>query len=60
MTDKRMESAEQLLRQGNTTVAQVANKISYCNLGHFASAFRCRFAIAPSQYLMAKKVLSGS
>ncbi|MHC5613452.1 MAG: helix-turn-helix domain-containing protein [Nostoc sp.] len=55
-----MESAEQLLRQGNTTVAQVANKISYCNLGHFASAFRCRFAIAPSQYLMAKKVLSGS
>ncbi|MHC5860752.1 helix-turn-helix domain-containing protein [Nostoc sp.] len=56
ITDKPMEWAEQLLRQGNTTVAEVTNNIGYCNVGHFASAFRCRFAIAPSQCLMAKKV----
>ncbi|MBP5971843.1 helix-turn-helix transcriptional regulator [Brasilonema sp. CT11] len=60
ITDKRMEWAEQLLRQGNTTVAEIANKIGYSNPGHFAAAFKCRFGITPSQCLMSKKVLLGS
>lgn len=60
ITDKRMEWAEQLLRQGNTSVAEIANKIGYSNPGHFAAAFKCRFGITPSQCLMGKKVLLGS
>lgn len=59
-TDKRMELAQQLLRQGNITVASVANQLSYSHLGHFAAAFKCRFGITPSECLLGKKVLSGS
>ncbi|WP_306423234.1 helix-turn-helix domain-containing protein [Nostoc favosum] len=49
LTDKRMEWAEQLLRQGNMTIAEVGNKIGYSHLGHFAAAFKRRFGITPSQ-----------
>ncbi|WP_335130205.1 TonB-dependent receptor plug domain-containing protein [Nostoc sp.] len=42
LSQKRMEWAEQLLRQGNMTIAEVANKIGYSHLGHFAAAFKRR------------------
>ncbi|WP_375510091.1 helix-turn-helix transcriptional regulator [uncultured Nostoc sp.] len=60
LTEKRMEWAEQLLRQGNMTIAEVGNRIGYSNLGHFAAAFKRRFGITPSQSLMGKKSVSGS
>ncbi|MFN6560471.1 MAG: helix-turn-helix domain-containing protein [Nostoc sp. ChiSLP01] len=60
MTEKRMEWAEQLLRQGSMTIAEVANRIGYSNLGHFAGAFKRRFGITPSQSLISKKSVSGS
>lgn len=59
LTDQRMIWAEQLLRQNNSTVAEVANLVGYSHLGHFASAFKRRFGITPSQCLTGKKVVSG-
>lgn len=59
LTDKRIEWAEQLLRQGNMTIAEVGNKIGYSHLGHFAAAFKRRFGITPSQSLIGKKSVSG-
>ncbi|MEH2256373.1 helix-turn-helix transcriptional regulator [Nostoc sp.] len=58
MTEKRMEWAEQLLRQGNMTIAEVANKIGYSHLGYFAGAFKRRFGITPSESLISKKSVS--
>ncbi|MEH2406196.1 helix-turn-helix transcriptional regulator [Nostoc sp.] len=55
LTDKRMEWAEQLLRQGNITVAEVAHQVGYCEQGRFASAFKRRFGIIPSECLSGKK-----
>nr|WP_298911059.1 AraC family transcriptional regulator [uncultured Nostoc sp.] len=60
ITNQRMEWAEELLRQGNLSVAEVANLVGYCNLGHFASAFRRRFGITPGKCLIGKKSVSGS
>lgn len=59
LSEKRMEWAEQLLRQENMTIAEVANKIGYSHLGHFAGAFKRRFGVTPSQCLIGKKSVSG-
>ena len=58
LTDKRMEQAEQLLRQGNITIAEVGNQVGYANLGHFAIGFKRRFGITPTQCLLGKKSVS--
>ncbi|AVH69241.1 helix-turn-helix transcriptional regulator [Nostoc sp. 'Lobaria pulmonaria (5183) cyanobiont'] len=58
LTDKRMEWAEQLLRQGNTTVGEVAHQVGYSEQGRFASAFKRRFGIMPSECLSGKKSVS--
>jgi len=55
LTSKRMEYAQKLLRQGNITVAEVANLVGYSNPGHFAAAFKRRFFMTPSQCLSRKK-----
>ncbi|MBP5974013.1 helix-turn-helix transcriptional regulator [Brasilonema sp. CT11] len=54
LTDKRMEWAEQLLRQGNTTVAAVANRIGYTHQGRFALAFKRKYGITPSECFFGK------
>jgi AraC-like DNA-binding protein len=51
LIQQRLESAEQLLRQGNCTVAEAAVQVGYGNMGHFAVAFKRRFGITPSQCL---------
>lgn len=58
LKQQRLEQAEQLLRQGAAqdwhnpcTVAEVANKVGYSNLGHFSVAFKRRFGITPSECL---------
>ncbi|MDM9379853.1 AraC family transcriptional regulator [Chlorogloeopsis sp. ULAP01] len=56
LTDKRMEYAEKLLRQGNITVTEVANQVGYSNPGHFAAAFKRRFCITPRQCLTGNKI----
>jgi AraC-like DNA-binding protein len=56
LTDRRMEYAEYLLRQGNISVAEVANQVGYANPGHFAAAFKRRFCITPRQCLLGNKI----
>jgi AraC-like DNA-binding protein len=60
LIQQRLESAEQLLRQGNCTVAEAAIQVGYGNMGHFAVAFKRRFGITPSQCLTGKMVTSKS
>lgn len=56
LIQQRLEWAEQLLRQGEWTVTEVATRVGYENMGHFAVAFKRRFGISPSQCLAGKKV----
>ncbi|QDL11046.1 AraC family transcriptional regulator [Brasilonema octagenarum UFV-E1] len=58
LTDKRMEWAEQLLRQGNTTVAAVANRIGYSHQGRFALTFKRKYGITPSECFLGKMSVS--
>ncbi|MBE9171350.1 helix-turn-helix transcriptional regulator [Pleurocapsales cyanobacterium LEGE 06147] len=44
----RMESARQLLRESQLSVAEIAEAVGYANQGHFAAAFRRKFGITPS------------
>jgi AraC-like DNA-binding protein len=60
LTEKRLERAEQLLRNGGKTVAEVANSLGYYHLGHFAAAFKRQFGITPSECLLGKKSISAS
>ena len=53
--NKRMEQAQQWLRSGDYTVAQVANLLGYSNPAHFATAFKRQFGITPSECLLGKK-----
>ncbi|NJL37489.1 MAG: helix-turn-helix transcriptional regulator [Leptolyngbyaceae cyanobacterium SM1_4_3] len=55
LKQQRLKQAERLLRQGNHTVAEVANLVGYGHLGHFATAFKQRFGIAPRQCLAGKR-----
>lgn len=47
LTRCRMEQAEQLLRQLDHTVAEVANRVGYANPAQFAAAFKRHFGITP-------------
>jgi AraC-like DNA-binding protein len=55
LTQQRMTHAEQLLREGKHTVAEVANRVGYAHLGHFAAGFKRQFGITPSQALVGKR-----
>lgn len=55
LTQQRMTYAEQLLREGQHTVAEVANQVGYAHLGHFAAGFKRQFGITPSQVLAGKR-----
>lgn len=54
LTQQRMEQAEQHLRTGKYTVAEVANQVGYAHLGHFAARFKRQFGITPSECLVGK------
>ncbi|NJO72554.1 MAG: helix-turn-helix transcriptional regulator [Leptolyngbyaceae cyanobacterium RM1_406_9] len=45
----RMEQAEQLLRNRQMRVSEVAHAVGYSHLGHFTEAFKRRFGITPKQ-----------
>jgi AraC-like DNA-binding protein len=55
LTQQRMKQVEQRLREGNFTVAEVANQVGYAHLGHFAAGFKRQFGITPSQALAGKR-----
>ncbi|MEM7594049.1 MAG: AraC family transcriptional regulator [Cyanobacteria bacterium P01_A01_bin.83] len=48
-TQKRLEKANQLLREGELSLSEVGNLVGYCNLSHFAAAFKRQFGITPSE-----------
>ncbi|MDZ7960274.1 MAG: AraC family transcriptional regulator [Aulosira sp. DedQUE10] len=56
----RMEQAEQLLREGNLSVAEVANLSGYSQQGHFAAAFKRKFGITPRECLSGKRNILAS
>ncbi|MBD2091502.1 helix-turn-helix transcriptional regulator [Microcoleus sp. FACHB-1515] len=60
LAQRRMERAEQLLRQGDRSVAEVANLVGFSHLGNFAAAFKRQFGITPSQCLAGKLAVFGS
>lgn len=56
LNQKRIEQAQQLLREGNLSVSEVANIVGYSHLGHFSAAFKRQFGITPSECLAGKKI----
>ncbi|AFZ33341.1 transcriptional regulator, AraC family (plasmid) [Gloeocapsa sp. PCC 7428] len=57
LTDRRMELAEQLLRQGGCTVTEIAAIVGYSNPSYFAAAFKRKFGITPKECLLGKKIV---
>lgn len=51
LTRQRMNQAEQLLRQSDQTVAEVANLVGYANPAQFAAAFKRQFGVSPRECL---------
>lgn len=49
--DHKLESALQMLNQGEMLVKEVAFKIGYQNPSHFITAFKKKFGYTPKQYL---------
>jgi AraC-like DNA-binding protein len=60
LRQERMKQAEQLLRDADHTVAEVANLVGYTNPAQFAAAFKRQFGITPRQCLGGKKVCQSS
>ena len=54
LTQQRMYHAQQLLREGKWTVAEVARTVGYGHLGHFAAKFKQQFGITPQECLRGK------
>jgi AraC-like DNA-binding protein len=59
LIQQRLNQAEQLLRERNYTVAEVANRVGYSHLGHFAAGFKRQFGITPSECLAGQRPLAG-
>ncbi|MEM7591895.1 MAG: AraC family transcriptional regulator [Cyanobacteria bacterium P01_A01_bin.83] len=54
IAQQRLDCAEMLLREGKYSVAEVATKVGYNNMGYFSVAFKGRFGITPSQCMAGK------
>ncbi|MEH2180230.1 AraC family transcriptional regulator [Nostoc sp.] len=59
LTQQRMKQAEQLLRSGKVSIAEVANLIGYSQPASFAAVFKRKFGITPSECLSGKKNIFG-
>ncbi|MEM8672890.1 MAG: AraC family transcriptional regulator [Cyanobacteria bacterium P01_G01_bin.67] len=49
LTQKRLEKAKRLLREGKLPLDEVSNLVGYGNLSYFAAAFKREFGITPSE-----------
>ncbi len=58
LSDQRLEQAKRLLRVGDRTVAEVANRVGYARSSYFAAAFKRKFGLTPSECLAGKKSVS--
>lgn len=54
---QRLNRAEQLLRQPERTVAEVARLVGYGHLSYFATVFKRQFGITPSECLSGKQAV---
>lgn len=52
VTRLRMKKADELLRQGDLTVKEVAARVGYVSSRHFASLFRKHFGHVPSEHAL--------
>ncbi|MEN9521105.1 MAG: hypothetical protein RLZZ381_3693 [Cyanobacteriota bacterium] len=52
----RLKQAEQILRDQDLTIAQVARKVGYSSPSRFAAAFKQRFGISPGECMKGKKI----
>jgi AraC-like DNA-binding protein len=57
LIQQRLNQAEQLLRERQCTVAEVANRVGYSHLGHFAAGFKRQFGVTPSECLAGRQVV---
>ncbi len=48
-----MEIADQLLAEGQYTIAEVAHAVGYRSLGRFAAAFQRHFGVTPKRHQLA-------
>jgi AraC-like DNA-binding protein len=54
IAQQRLDHAAMLLREGKYSVAEVATKVGYNNMGYFSVAFKGRFGITPTQCMAGK------
>ncbi|MBW4550937.1 MAG: helix-turn-helix transcriptional regulator [Aphanocapsa sp. GSE-SYN-MK-11-07L] len=54
VAEQRLRQAERLLQQRTLSVTEVAHRVGYSHLGHFATAFKRQFGITPSECLGGK------
>lgn len=50
MKNIRLQEAQRLLRETNRPIAEIAEMVGYANPGHFAVAFREKYAMTPGEY----------
>ena len=48
--DIRLHRAAELLREGNCSITEVAEKTGFCDSKYFREVFKKRFNVSPSQY----------
>ena len=51
----RMETARQLLLEGEVNVTEAARRVGFVNRGHFAASFRKKYGVSPREYLRQRK-----
>ena len=54
LTQKRLEQAKRLLREGKLTISEIASLVGYSHLSYFAAAFKRQFGITPRECLAGK------
>jgi AraC-like DNA-binding protein len=57
VAQQRLLRAEQLLRSRSITVTEVAHQVGYSHLGHFATAFKRKFGISPSDCVLGRRIV---
>jgi AraC-like DNA-binding protein len=58
VSDLRMTQAEQLLREQNHSVTEVATIVGYSNPSHFTTAFKRKFGVTPRECAIDKRSVS--
>jgi AraC-like DNA-binding protein len=48
--DEKMRAAKTILRRSNLTVAEIAERLGYCDQHYFSNQFKKKCGISPSEY----------